>query len=470
MSGAGPPAAEQTRARYPDEYGVVERDGVGCTTRSSATGEPTVFLLPTWSIVHSRLWKVQVAYSRAALPRRDVRRPRQRPLDGRPPEATPKRVRRGRARGAGRDRHRAGGARRLLDGGAVVAAARRRHPERVARRRLHRARACRSASARRRAPSIRRRGARHRRGMGQVQPPLLAARLPRLPRVLLPQIFSEPHSTKPIEDCVGWGTRPTAETLVATRDARAGLSTRGDARACAARPVPRASSTATEDGILRSRTASRSPRRRAEARHGRRRRPQPARARPGRVNRLLRDFTSRPAPTAGALDAREGAAPAAGALHLVADRPRSRAARRRDRRRVAHACTRTCRSTGSRSPRSRRCSRPAASASTLRARSSPASRRTSPRESRARPARVPSVPADGRDPRQQLHGLRRRRPRRALRPVDRRRGLGPRLLPAREPGAQARAVRVDDRLRRLAADARRRRRTRPASPPTTTRR
>ena len=47
--------------------------------------------------------------------------------------------------------------------------------------------------------------------------------------------------------------------------------------------------------------------------------------------------------------------------------------------------------------------------------------------------------------------------RRALRPLDRRRGLGARLLPAREPGAEARRLRVADRLRRLAADARRRR-------------
>ena len=38
-----------------------------------------------------------------------------------------------------------------------------------------------------------------------------------------------------------------------------------------------------------------------------------------------------------------------------------------------------------------------------------------------------------------------------------RRGLGPRPLPAREPRAQAGAVRLDDRLRRLGADARRRR-------------
>ena len=47
--------------------------------------------------------------------------------------------------------------------------------------------------------------------------------------------------------------------------------------------------------------------------------------------------------------------------------------------------------------------------------------------------------------------------RRALRPLDRRRGLGGRLLPAREPGAQDRALRLAHRLRRHAADARGRR-------------
>ena len=45
----------------------------------------------------------------------------------------------------------------------------------------------------------------------------------------------------------------------------------------------------------------------------------------------------------------------------------------------------------------------------------------------------------------------------AVRPVDRRRGVGARPLPAREPGAEDGAVRVADRLRRLPADAGRRR-------------
>ena len=79
------------------------------------------------------------------------------------------------------------------------------------------------------------------------------------------------------------------------------------------------------------------------------------------------------------------------------------------------------------------------------------------RVGRARPALLPGVAAHGRDPRRQLHGLPRPRQRDRLRPVDRRRGLGDRLLPAREPRAEARRLRLADRLRRLAADARRRR-------------
>ena len=76
---------------------------------------------------------------------------------------------------------------------------------------------------------------------------------------------------------------------------------------------------------------------------------------------------------------------------------------------------------------------------------------------RARPALLPGDPPHGRDPDQQLHGLPRRRARGPLRPLDRRRGVGARLLPAREPTGEAGALRLDDRLRRLAADGRRRR-------------
>ncbi len=50
------------RARYPDQEGFVERDGVKIFYEVFGTGEPTVLLLPAWSIVHSRIWKAQVPY------------------------------------------------------------------------------------------------------------------------------------------------------------------------------------------------------------------------------------------------------------------------------------------------------------------------------------------------------------------------------------------------------------------------
>src|SRR3954465_14061188 len=55
-------AREQTRARYPDESGYVARDGVNLYYEVYGSGEPTVFLLPTWSIIHSRHWKMQIPY------------------------------------------------------------------------------------------------------------------------------------------------------------------------------------------------------------------------------------------------------------------------------------------------------------------------------------------------------------------------------------------------------------------------
>jgi pimeloyl-ACP methyl ester carboxylesterase len=55
-------APEQTRARYPDAEGYAERDGVRLHWERYGDGEPTVFLLPTWSIVHARFWKAQIPY------------------------------------------------------------------------------------------------------------------------------------------------------------------------------------------------------------------------------------------------------------------------------------------------------------------------------------------------------------------------------------------------------------------------
>jgi pimeloyl-ACP methyl ester carboxylesterase/predicted glycosyltransferase len=53
---------EQSRARYPDEEGFVERSGQRLFYEVYGEGEQTVFLLPTWSMFHSRHWKMQIAY------------------------------------------------------------------------------------------------------------------------------------------------------------------------------------------------------------------------------------------------------------------------------------------------------------------------------------------------------------------------------------------------------------------------
>ena len=53
---------EQTRARYPEVDGYAERDGVRVFYEVYGSGERTILLLPTWSIIHSRFWKAQIPY------------------------------------------------------------------------------------------------------------------------------------------------------------------------------------------------------------------------------------------------------------------------------------------------------------------------------------------------------------------------------------------------------------------------
>ena len=53
---------EQSRAIYPHTEGFVERDGQQLFYEIYGEGEETLFLIPTWSLVHSRHWKMQIAY------------------------------------------------------------------------------------------------------------------------------------------------------------------------------------------------------------------------------------------------------------------------------------------------------------------------------------------------------------------------------------------------------------------------
>ena len=50
------------RACEPIRDGYVERDGIKIFYEVFGDGEPTVLLLPTWSLIHSRQWKMQIPY------------------------------------------------------------------------------------------------------------------------------------------------------------------------------------------------------------------------------------------------------------------------------------------------------------------------------------------------------------------------------------------------------------------------
>jgi len=50
------------RGAYPDQAGHVERNGVSLGYEVFGQGDPAILLLPAWTIVHSRFWKMQVPY------------------------------------------------------------------------------------------------------------------------------------------------------------------------------------------------------------------------------------------------------------------------------------------------------------------------------------------------------------------------------------------------------------------------
>ena len=73
------------------------------------------------------------------------------------------------------------------------------------------------------------------------------------------QFFIEPHSTKQIEDCVGWGLETTPETLVDTRLAIV-LGEPETRALCERIRCPVLVVQGTEDAIAGPRAESRSPR------------------------------------------------------------------------------------------------------------------------------------------------------------------------------------------------------------------
>jgi pimeloyl-ACP methyl ester carboxylesterase/predicted glycosyltransferase len=206
------------RACQPIRDGYVEREGVKLYYEVHGSGEPTIFLLPTWSILHSRHWKLQVPYlgRHCRVLTFDGRgngrsdRPTE-PEAYRSAEFTADALAVMDATGTERAVLVALslGAAWTLELGAL-------HPERV-------------AGIVFIAPAL---------PLGQSDPKVAHSFTERLGTTegwakfnqhywrehyrdflefFFAKMFTEPHSTKPIEDTVGWGLETDPETLIATR-------------------------------------------------------------------------------------------------------------------------------------------------------------------------------------------------------------------------------------------------------------
>jgi pimeloyl-ACP methyl ester carboxylesterase len=57
---AAPRPREQSRARYPDRHGYVDRPGGRVAYEVYGSGDPPIVFVPPWQIVHSRVWKAQL--------------------------------------------------------------------------------------------------------------------------------------------------------------------------------------------------------------------------------------------------------------------------------------------------------------------------------------------------------------------------------------------------------------------------
>jgi pimeloyl-ACP methyl ester carboxylesterase/predicted glycosyltransferase len=212
--------SEQTRARYPDETGFVERDGVRVFYEVYGRGEPTILLLPTWSIIHSRGWKMQIPYL--------ARHCRVLTFDGRgngrsdrpsDPEAyaeteyaadalavldataTERAVLVSLSRGAERALHLATDHPERVEGLVFIGPALPLPP----------------AAPRADAMTAFEQRTEDDTGWGKWNKHYWLEHYEEFLQFFFSQVFTEPHSTKQIEDCVAWGLETDPETLVATQ-------------------------------------------------------------------------------------------------------------------------------------------------------------------------------------------------------------------------------------------------------------
>ena len=214
----------QQRAVPPDEVGTVTRDGVAIGWEVFGSGPSTILLMPTWTIVHSRFWKAQIPYL--------ARHFRVVAFDGRGNGRSDRPV----GAAAYTDQEHAADALAVLDATATAAAVvaglswgvtwalhlAAAHPERVAAvigigassnvrvERRGRDVVAWDASAQRPAEGW----AKYNRDYW------LTGGHDDFVRFFFGQMFPEPHSTKQVEDCVGWALETTPQVLA---DASAGM-------------------------------------------------------------------------------------------------------------------------------------------------------------------------------------------------------------------------------------------------------
>jgi pimeloyl-ACP methyl ester carboxylesterase len=216
------PAAEQTRARRPDAEGDIDSGGVAIHWERYGDGEPAILFLPTWTVVHSRCWKAQIPYF-ARRHRVLVFDPRGNGRSGRPLDSAAY------AESAfandavavldatGTDRAVVVGLSLGAQRGLLVAT---RHPERVQGLVLLGPGVALAPMPPARAEAF----ARFHEERADTGPwhEYNAAHWRRDFRGFLEfffsQAFIEPHSTKQIEDCVGWGLEGGSDCLVASED------------------------------------------------------------------------------------------------------------------------------------------------------------------------------------------------------------------------------------------------------------
>ena len=231
------PRREQTRARYPDQSGYIERDGVRIYYEVYGSGKRTVLFLPTWSIIHSRCWKMQIPYLARHYrvitfdPRGNGRSDRpEKPeayaetefasdaLDVLDATTTERAVIVGFSMGAQR---------------ALLLAAN--HPERVEGAVfIGPALPLGSSTPRSRAVSSFDEQFETYEGWRKYNRHYWLEDYAGFLEFFFSQVFNEPHSTKQIEDAVGWALESTPEMLIATERAP-GIADEGQARELAAR-------------------------------------------------------------------------------------------------------------------------------------------------------------------------------------------------------------------------------------------